>query len=83
MHTLTSIFNIFNRTKNNREYQIALAQTHAETVRYKAMQIFEQADAANVACDIAIAARKRANDAAYAAAREVQAADRAVAAIKK
>lgn len=61
---------------------ITKAQAHADEVKRKAIEVYEAADAANHECDFAIMRRKKANDAAYLAAREVQAAEAAVAALR-
>lgn len=61
---------------------ITKAQAHADTIKAKAIEIFEAVDAENHACDFAIMRRKKANDAAYRAACEVRDAEAAVAALK-
>jgi hypothetical protein len=71
----TSIFNISTLTSNPAT-QRAIAQVYADEVKRRAEEIYQAADAANRACDLAIAARKKANDAAYAAACAVHLANR-------
>jgi RNase P protein component len=71
----TSIFNISTLTSNPAT-QRAIAQAYADEVKRRAEEIYQAADAANRACDLAIAARKKANDAAYAAACAVHLANR-------
>jgi hypothetical protein len=71
----TSIYNISNFT-DNAATRAAIARVYADEVKRRANEIYEAADAANRACDLAIAARKKANDAAYAAACAVHLANR-------
>jgi len=71
----TSIFNISAFT-NDPATRAAIAKAHAEEVKRRAEEVYQAADAANRACDLAIAARKKANDAAYAAACAVHLANR-------